>query len=469
MRAAHLILAPLLLVLTQSGCSVPAKPAPAQPVTLPERFSASGEAAVKAQWWESYGDLRLNALVDAALRSNLSLQSTWERLAQARATAVKSAAGLYPDLSLDAGASAAHSFGDAEATSRSFSAGLAASYEIDLWGRVNASADAARFDLEASKENLRTAALSLSAEVATAWFNLVEQRHQALLLENQVALNDKYVTLIRRKFLSGQARASDLLQQRQSLEAVHSERTMAEHRIRLYEHQLALLLGKNPGTVHYETDAPLPDAPALPSAALPSELLMQRPDVKSAFYALQAADRRLAAAVAEQYPKLSLAASLNSSSVTASDLFRNWLATLAANLTAPLFDGGSRKAEAQRSEALRNEALYAYGQSLLGALKEVEDALSGVAHRRAYLEGIDAQLKLSEEAIAQLREQYLRGDGEFSAFLSAKLSHESLQRSRITAARELLDETVNLYRALATGWEPVRTMPTPSGEPHANQ
>ena len=451
----RVLVAASAVLLLQAGCTVPADPAPSDPIVLPECFTASGTLQLQPQWWHGFGDDALNRLIDEALASNLSLQATWERLEQARATAAKSGAARYPDLTFEGSASTNRQFGDTTGSSQSFSMGLAASYELDFWGRVNASAEAAALDLKASKEELRTAALSLSGEVATAWFNLQSQHRQAALLQNQITLNEKHLELTERKFRSGQAKASDVLQQRQSLEASKGEAIQVHKNISLYEHRLALLLGRVPGSLSPEPIPALPE-PIIPKTGVPSELLMQRPDVKAAYFALQAADKRLAAAVADRYPRFSIGASIESSALHASDLFNTWLATLAGSLSAPLFDGGLRRAEAQRSAAARNEQFYLYAQTLLDAVKEVEDALSEVAHQRRYVESLERQLELSSAAVAQLREQYLRGSGSFVSFLNAQLSHESLQRNRVSATDLLIEKSITLYRALSTGWEPER-------------
>ncbi len=441
------------------GCTVPADPPPIAPSDLPDAFSTSGTLKSDPQWWLAFEDAGLNRAVETALVSNLSLQATWERLSQARAAARKSAAARYPDLSLSGGASNAENRGTSDGSSQSFSAGLAAGYEVDLWGGVAATAEAAALDADASEAALRTAALSLSAEVATLWYRLQGAQMQYALLQRQRKINENYLALTERKFRSAQARASDVLQQRQSLEAVNGNIVTAQNDITLYEHQLAVLMGQLPGNLAYEPLPGFTPLPPLPATGVPSTLLAERPDVKAAFYDLQAADRRVAAAVAERYPQLSLSASIQSSALRAADLFEAWVLNLAANLSAPLIDGGARRAEVARTEAVRNEALYTYAQTLLEAFREVEDALSEREHQLRYVESLDAQLALSAAAVEQLRSQYLHGSGSFEAFLSAQLSHQSLERTRVTAARELREKQITLYRALSTGWNPQRQKP----------
>jgi NodT family efflux transporter outer membrane factor (OMF) lipoprotein len=468
MKTINLITLSTVVVLLLGGCGVVTEPSPPQNVSLPEKFTVSGDHALNTSWWHRFEDQQLDLLIQEALASNLSLQATWERLEQSRAAAVKSGASLYPSVTLNAAASSAKNRGDLSTHTENFSTGLAASYEIDLWGRVRANADAGEYDYLASEQSLRTAAISLSAEVASLWYKLQAQSHQLKLLNNQIALNEKNVLLTERKFRSGQAKASDVLQQRQGLESVKGDLELVRNRIKLYEYQMALLLGKTAGSYKAPDVAPLPVIDTLPQAGVPSELLMQRPDVKAAFFALKASDRRLAAAVADRYPKLSITASADSSAAKSSDLFNNWLLTLAGNLAAPLFDGGQRRAEAERNEALRNEKFYTYAETLLKALKEVEDALSNVTHRQRYVESLKRQVALSEASVSQIRQQYLHGNTGFVNFLTARLSHEALQRSEITASQELIDDTISLYRALSTGWEPTRKRPITRND-HAKQ
>ena len=181
-------------------------------------------------------------------------------------------------------------------------------------------------------------------------------------------------------------------------------------------------------------------------------MIQRRPDIRSAYYAVLATDSDLAAAIADRFPSLSLTAGVDTSGAHTRDLFNNWLATIAANLVAPIIDGGLRKAEVDRTRAVASEALHTYGQTILDALGEVEDALVQEQRQRDYIASIDKQLTLAGQVIESVRDRYLQGTVDYQRVLDALLSHQELQRSHLTAKRDLVQYRIDLCRALGTGW-----------------
>ena len=177
-----------------------------------------------------------------------------------------------------------------------------------------------------------------------------------------------------------------------------------------------------------------------------------------------AADRRVGAAVANRYPKLSLTAGVSSSPEYLRDLFDNWIASLAANLVAPLFDGGERKAEVTRTKAVVEEKLNDYGQAILDAIGEVEDALAQEAEQRAYIASLEKQLDLSSTVLERMRDRYLSGNVDYISVLDTLSTHQDLERTHLTAQRKLIEYRVNLCRALAGGWRMDRPAATATFE-----
>ncbi len=454
---------PALLVaagLVLSACASPPPPE-TPPLDLPDGFSSAGGAALPERWWTALDDPVLDGLVARALDGNFDLAATWSRLVQARATARKQGASMVPSLDLEVGASgskrrqrAASAKPDTFAldTASEFELGLSSSYEVDLWGRVAATADAAALDAEASLEDLRAASLSLSGEVAKAWYLLVERRGQVDLLERQLTVNEQVATLIDLRFRRGQVSATDVLQQRRQVESVRGDLATARANAALSAHALAILLGRVPGREAFPRVVDLPPLPPLPTTGVPSELIKRRPDLRRARAELLAADRRVTAAVTDQYPVLSLTAGLSTSAENAKDLFSLWLANLAAGLAAPLIDGGSRAAEVDRTRAMVDEKLNAFGQSVLDALGEVEDALHDEARRREYADSLEKQLDLSAEVIRRMRDRYSGGNVDYISVLDALETHQDLERAWLTAKRQLLDDRIDLCLALAGGW-----------------
>ena len=424
------------------------------PVALPSAFSAEGRTAMPTKWWTAFGDARLNALIARALQDNFSLRVAWDRLDQARATAARSGAPLWPELDGTGGASRTVTRTPAagRAYTNELSLGVLAGYEVDLWGRVRSTHDASRLDAYASSEDLHAAAVTLTAELARTWYLLVEQRGQLKLLDEQIATNGQHLEIISLKFRRGKVSAADVLQQRQLVESTRGDRVLVESAVEVLVHQLAVLVGRRPGDLTVDAPRDLPHLPPLPRTGVPIERIRRRPDVRAAELRVQAADRQVAAALADQFPRLSLSVSAETSAARVRDLFDNWLAGMAANVVAPLLDGGLRRAEVRRTRAALSEKLNAYGQVVLAALQEVEDALSQEARQSQYVASLTRQLELSKQSTERTRDSYANGTMDFVRYLTTLLAHQRLQRSHLQAERQLVEYRIDLYRALAGSW-----------------
>jgi len=446
----------ILLLCLLPGCSFVREPA-SPPVALPEAFSDSGAAPLAGRWWRSLDDVELDGLVEQALADNLSLYGAWDRLDQARATARKAGAELLPTLTAEGGV--ARSWQEASGVrsqATSYSAGLVASYELDLWGRVRASRAASVLEVEATAEDVQASAISLTAEVADTWYRLVEQRGQRLLLESQLDTNLKVLTLLDLQFRTGRIGIADVLQQRQLVESKRGERHAVEARLTVLENALAVLLGQAPGLQELPSQQTLPELPPLPRTGVPAELLERRPDVRRAWLRMRAADQRVASAVAARFPRLSLGGSLEDTAASAGELFDDWFASLAANLALPLVDGGLRRAEVERTRGVAAEALHDYGQVVLEALAEVEDALAQERRQRELVTSLELQVGYAGESVERIRDRYLKGAADYERVLTALLSYQNLQLRVLSARRELLGYRIALCRALAGGWELAR-------------
>jgi outer membrane protein, multidrug efflux system len=450
-RTQALLLAILAILL--SGCSL-ANHELKTPLAVPEQFSESGSSPLPDKWWLSFEDPVLSGLIDQALTNNFDLKTAWDRLSQAEALARSAGADLYPAIDAEAGASRTRLREAGQtSSSRDYSLGLVAGYELDLWGRIRSIRDAAAFDARSSAEDLQTAALTLSAQVAGTWYQLVEQYGQLEVLGEQIVTNGQVLELVTLQFRTGQVGIADVLQQRQLVESNRGEKIQVVTQVKVLEHQLAILLGYPPDHSVAPRVAALLDLPPMPETGLPAELIRHRPDIRSAFYSVLAADSDVAAAIADRFPRLSLTVGVDTSGEHTRDLFDNWLATLAANLVAPIIDGGLRRAEVDRTRAAASEALNSYGQTILDALGEVEDALVQEQHQRDFIASLDKQLVLAGQVIERIRDRYLKGTADYQRVLDALLSQQQLQRSILAAKRDLVQDRIDLCRALGGGWE----------------
>jgi NodT family efflux transporter outer membrane factor (OMF) lipoprotein len=300
--------------------------------------------------------------------------------------------------------------------------------------------------------DLRAAAITLSAQIATTWYQLVARYAEHELLLQQVELAQRVLDLTRQRYEAGLTTVVDVLSQEQNLESLRADVAASEEAAVLLEHSLAVLLGRPPR----ESVAPRPTVlvtlPPLPAAGVPSELMERRPDIVATYLRVQAADRNVAAAITAQYPRLSLSAGLSETLTISTQTLVGWAVSLVGNLVAPLFDGGKLAADAERARARLSEVVQGYAQTVLAALAEVEDALTSEQAGQVALESLDRQLALATEVLARVQEAYAAGLSDYLKVLDAMRSLRSLQRQRLQLQSDLLQTRIALCRALAGSW-----------------
>ena len=445
----------LIILLFLGSCS-PRLTTPEPPIEEPEPFLTSGTAAIPDEWWTAFDDPTLNELVEEALRENLALAGNWEEFRAALAIVDRESSFLFPEISGVGGYSTERRNGNSVEPDQ-FEAGLSASYELDLWGRVRAGIQAEEFRAEATLNDYQAAAMTLSAETSLTWYRLVTARKQLALVREQIATNEDIIRLIRARFTSGQVRAVDILRQEQLLQSTRAEEVFYETQVELLENELAVLLGNPPQNSMQIKGDSLPELPPLPATGLPLELIRQRPDVRQAYHLVLAADREVAEAIRSKYPRISIDAGILSSSGNVGNLFQNWAYSLAGNLIAPLFYGGRLEAEVDRTEALKNQRLFQYGQTVLLAFQEVENALFRELKQAEALEILERRVELAQTTTQQLRLEYLNGISNYLEVLLSLDQEQELQREYLEARLVQIENRIALYRALAASFETERT------------
>lgn len=450
-----------LLILLVTACT---HYTPVQaPPDMNRSFSQEGNATRPPQWWRAFSDAQLDALMQSVLQDNLSLKATRETVLQAELAARKAAADLYPSLDLGLSAGREDVLGGSGTSSRSYLASLQAAYSVDLWGKLNALHDAYRFDYEATRESYKQAALELAKEVANAWFELAEAIETTRLLRSQAEASEKLLAVLESRYRAGKAAASDILQQERLLEGLKAEVIVAQAQIAVLRQKLSALAARSP-IDPMQSVPQLASLPPLPQTGMPSSLLKERPDVRAAYYTLEAADRRTASAIADRYPNITLDLALQSGAASASKIFENWVLAGAAALVQPLFDAGLREAEVARTKSAAREAAHLYMQTLLDAVREVETALVYERNQRAYRDSQAAQANLAKAAFESMINRYSRGSVTYFEALSTFSTWQELERSRISAQRQLLAYRIDLYAALGTSWEPLKNQTLSTGD-----
>lgn len=453
----------LPLLAAAAGCSAPPdSPLEALVVEAPEAFGRTGDGPHlgASPWWQTFRSPSLDAAVNATVEGSLELQQAWARLAQAEASAVSAGAARIP--SVDVGGSVTRLEIDQRGgggaglpvrVGEVYSLGPSLSYELDLFGRIDATADAARFAASATEADARATALTLTGRAADAWFTAVENAALERLVLDQVTTGEQLVEVTRTRFENGSGSALDVLQQQRQVESTRAELPRFRGAEERALNQLAVLAGRAPQEAAEGVPDALPPLPPLPALDVPGALLARRPDLDAAFQRLAQADRDVAAAIAARYPRLSISASYNFDSSELADLFDRTISTLTANITGPLIDGGQRRAEVRRTQAVLEERTLALSQAFLVALQEVEDALSLEARAVERTRALEVQRSLATEEVEQARRRYVGGVDTYLPVLTAITGLQALDRQLVQERAAALRARAQLLRALGGAWE----------------
>jgi outer membrane protein, multidrug efflux system len=444
-----------LAAVALAACAQTPAPPPAAPAAPAQWRHAAGSQAVQAAWWQGFGDATLTRLVDEALANNRDLRQATARLAEARALAVAQHSAFLP--SLDAGLGASRSRSISDVTLKPYLATghqelFQASYEVDLWGRIEALARAADSGEGASRAARDAVALSVAASVAQAYMALLEIEAQQDLARRTLASRERSLALMRQRLAHGHASALELAQVEAERHASAQQLPQLARALERQQAQLNLLLGRPPGPVqHSSTLATLHPCP-LPDAGLPSELLRRRPDIHAAELQLAASDAQLAAARTQWLPALRLNAALGrtGASVLRGDPFTIW--SLGGSVLAPIFNGGRLKALADASAARRDQALAGYEQAVLGAWAEVETQLDSQQQQLAQWREAQAQRQAAAEALRIAGRRYREGYAPYQDELAAERNLLAAEQGLLGLQSGLLQTQVALFRALGGGW-----------------
>ncbi len=454
----RILTAAILMIFPLSCSFLPQRNEPLEP-EVPENFSQeTGEPSLHELWWEDFGSAELNRLVTEAFNGSFNLRQAEARLRQARASAVIAGGDLYPEVNLEmAGGATRARTGNFEngatATTENYSLGLAAGYEIDLWGRVRSTANEADSLVLAGSADLDAARITLAAEVTDRWLSIIELKSQLELVRRQLESNRTYLELLLLRQRKGLATALAVFQQQQVVAGTESLIPLLDSQLDITRYELAVLLGRPPRSKKIGlTAARLPEISPLPELGLPSQLLENRPDIRAAYFRLESSDWGVSAARANRLPTLNLTASTGYKSVEFDYLFDNWFAGFAGALLAPLIDGGRRSAEADRALAVSEERLAFYRETILNAFKEVESALVREQKQTDYIGSLGNQLTAAKNALSEALLRYRKGDIEYLDVLASLTSVQSLEREVLSARRDLLLYRVSLYRALGSRW-----------------
>lgn len=437
------------------GCAAPTPPLtlPAAPVApaFPNAASSpqSGLKAASATGWQEYfPDPSLRQVIGQALANNRDLRVAVLNIEAARAVLGQRNADLWP--TLNAGASAVRGTGSNGNVAGTYTAGLTVSaWELDLFGRIRAGSDAAAAQLAASEEGRRATQVALVASVAQAWLALCADDELLEIARNTVKSREQSLQLTQLRYQHGTASELDL-RQAQSL-AASAQAALAQftRQRELDLNALTLLVGQ-PLAV-----TTLPRIQSLAFAevptGLPSEVLLQRPDVRQAEQLLVAANANIGAARAAYWPRISLTGSLGTASTQLGDLFKDGAWSFAAQLLMPIFDAGRTESLVRGATAQRDIALAQYERAIQAAFRDVADALAGRATLMDQLRALEVQRQAEAARLQLVQVRVDNGVGTTLELLDAERSLFAAAQAEVQTRLAEQQSRIAMYRALGGG------------------
>lgn len=445
----------LALALVLAGCNLAPRyerPAIELPAAYDDAGARAGAIAVPVDWWTLYRDPLLDALVREGLAKNADVREAIARVEEAEAVLREANATLFfPLVTLNASASRARTLDSG--TKTTYGLGVATSFEIDLWGRLRNAEDATRAQLLASSFGRDTAALSLVATIARAYFaaRSLDSQHAASQEILRAASDGE--TLAKKRLDAGVASALDVYQAGALRSAASAQAKEIARQRAVVTHQLGALVGRSGLALPTGEVTALPIVPA-PPAGLPSQLLERRPDVRAAEAQLVAATHRIGVARAAQFPTLTLTGSPGTESsdlgalITPSGRIWSW----GASLLGPVIDGGRYRARTEQAEAQARQAEAAYQRAVETAYREVADGLSNLRIAADTEADLKQRVDVARHAVRLAQTRYDRG---YSAYLEVLDAQRTLNEALLAFIRNrqaYLSYSVDLMNALGGGW-----------------
>jgi outer membrane protein, multidrug efflux system len=432
---------------------------------------AAGVANTK--WWEQFGDPVLDELVDSALRGNLDVRIAAARVDQFVGALAATRSQLYPQLGygLDASRVQASRVGQPPlppGADRNFSlyqASLGASWQLDLFGRVRRLGEAAQAQVYASEQARRGVVLSLVSSVTTSYIVLRALDRQLEIAQATSANFNESVRIFELRFRSGVVSQTELSQVTSQAQQALAAIPAIEQAIAAQENLLSILLGREPGPIPRGKSLDQLVAPAIP-ADLPATLLARRPDILQAEQNLVAANANVGATKALYFPDISITGALGSVSTAVSDLLSGSADTmlLGGSVAGPIFTFGGIRGQVDAARAQNRQAELFYRQTVLNALRETNDALTG-SQKKA------VEFEMQKKRVVALREfarlSTMRFDKGVAGYLDVLVAENELFAADLATARLQADryvQVVNVYQAMGGGWVDVASAIAPAPE-----
>jgi NodT family efflux transporter outer membrane factor (OMF) lipoprotein len=459
-----------ITALLLAGCMVgPKYSKPAVPMTpaykepLPQSYkewktAQPGDQTIRGNWWEIFGDPQLNSLEEQVAASNQSLKAAEARFAQARAMIRYNRAAKFPTISTAPSISSVHQSGNGpfstkSGTSADFVLPFDISYEVDLWGRVRRTVNAATNEAQAMAADMQNTRLMLQSELAFDYFELRSADAQKQLLDGTVKAYTDALQLTTNRFEGGAAPKSDVAQAQTQLETTRVQATDTDVQRQQFEHAIAILIGKPPAQF---TLAPSPlnlQPPNIP-VGVPSELLERRPDIAAFERRMAEANEEIGIAQAAFFPTVVLGGTGGFEGSSIASWFnwpsRVWAIGPAALQT--LFDGGRRRAASEGAIADYDGTVAGYRETTLTAFQQVEDNLAALRILEQEAQQQNVAVAAAQESLQLFLNRYTGGVDNYLQVITAQTVALANERNSVDILRRRMDASVMLIKALGGSW-----------------
>ncbi len=427
---------------------------PAEYAQLASATNNSDEVTLPRRWWEIFNSRELNTLIETAFTNNLDLATALARLRQSREQMI--IAGASGRFTVNGSGSAAVSKDGrtspfaVDNTWENYGLSLDAAYMLDIWGAVSSDVRAAEFMSCAGAQEVEAIALLISGRIAQAWIQYKTAVMEERLIAEQITTSTQALEILKVRQRAALSAAVDIYQQESQVASLRTLLPQIEEQRSDLRMEINNLLGapaSAPLPVSIDQGT-LPEPGELTVVGLPVDLLANRPDVHSAWLDLQAREWSAVARHADRFPSLTLSGALNFEEPEVGDLLKNWHVNLAAGLIGPIVDGGRRVAQLRLAQAQADESFARYTDTVLLALREVEQALARDRTRRAYLAAIENEIALNEKTLSESTNRYRKGLMEYLNVLTALSAKQHSERRALAALSAMLINQVSLYQAL---------------------
>lgn len=438
--------------------------------------SAPPSEAELAGWWTRLNDPVLNGLIDQAVTANLDIVQAQARLRQARESLRQARAAFLPQINGSGSAGRNYSSRGSNAVvdnngnvlaggsgnwSSSYTVGANASWQIDLFGELSRSTEAARADLAASGYDLANVRLTIIAELVSNYVQTrLAQEQLRIARESQAVQQDNY-DIANWRLQAGLVSSLDEQQARAQLAQTRATIPQLEASLRGSLNRIAVLTGQAPGaaTAMLETPKEIPAATTQIATGIPADTLRQRPDVRAAERSLAAATARIGVAQAQLYPSLGINGNIGSSATAFKNLFDVITGSVFANVAQVIFDGGRLASQVRSQRAATDAAFAAYKKSVLNALEDVENAVASLSSAHARKAEFAIAFEASNNAAILARSQYQSGLIDFQTLSNSETTLLNARNSLAAAQSDEVLAVAQLYSALGGGWQNMENRP----------